>query len=278
MKSYFAIFLFILSCFCNAQAEESKDASTSVMVSIKPQVFLVQSICGKGFEVSSMVPDGVFIENYEPSIAQVKALNNSDLYIKIGHPKFEFESGMMSHYLESSDGILIVNSLEGSILIEEDPHPWTSPELILVMVDNIAKSCIQKRPDLADQIKRKKEKLTSDLRQLQSELAIIFQEQLGKTFIVGHPAWGYFAKEFGIKQVAIENEGKEPGVARLMELVDLGKTLKIKTIFIQPGEPLDAVKIVADGLGAKVEVIDPMDEDLISNLRHVASKIKNSLR
>jgi zinc transport system substrate-binding protein len=278
MKFYFSIFLFTLSFASDVLAEEISSGSVSVMVSIKPQVFLVERICGNSFQVSSMVPEGVFIENYEPTIAQVKALNHADLYIKIGHPKFEFESSMMNHYLESAEKMLIVNSLEGATLIEEDPHPWTSPELVLVMADNIAKSCIQKRPNSADAIENNKAKFVTDLKKLQSELRATFKEDFGKSFIVGHPAWGYFAKEFGLKQVAIENEGKEPGIAQLMELVDLGKSLKIKTIFIQPGEPMDAVKIVANGLGAKVETISPMEVDLLSNLRNVSLEIKNNLR
>jgi zinc transport system substrate-binding protein len=95
---------------------------------------------------------------------------------------------------------------------------------------------------------------------------------------VFHPAWGYFAHAYGLTQVPVEIEGKEPKPAQLKALIQHAREEGIKVIFVQPQFSSKSAKLVAREIGGEVAFVDPLAEDWSANLREVADKFRAALR
>ena len=114
--------------------------------------------------------------------------------------------------------------------------------------------------------------------QLDADLKKTFAGKTGLQFMVFHPAWGYFAHAYGLKQVPIEIEGKEPKPAQLKELIQHARKKRIKVVFVQPQFSTKSAKLVAREIGGQVAFADPLAEDWMANLRQVADKFQSALK
>jgi zinc transport system substrate-binding protein len=96
-----------------------------------------------------------------------------------------------------------------------------------------------------------------------------------RSFMIFHPSWGYFAKDYNLTQIAIEVEGKEPTLQSLAHTIEEAKEENIKTVFVSLGFSSKAAEIITKEIGGKTEVLDPLAENYIENLKITANKIKN---
>ena len=113
---------------------------------------------------------------------------------------------------------------------------------------------------------------------LDQELKQALTEKSGMQFMVFHPSWGYFAQEYGLKQIPIEIEGKNPKPAQLKELIQHAKEDGIKVVFAQPQFSTKSAKLIAGEIGGQVAFADPLAEDWMKNLRMIAQKFKAVLK
>ncbi len=90
--------------------------------------------------------------------------------------------------------------------------------------------------------------------------------------MVYHPTWGYFAREYGLQQVAIEAEGKEPSAQRLIQLIEQARRERVKVVFVQAGFPRKSAQVIAEAVHGRVLIADPQDPDWPGNLRRVSSR------
>ncbi|NLJ26506.1 MAG: zinc ABC transporter solute-binding protein, partial [Deltaproteobacteria bacterium] len=97
-------------------------------------------------------------------------------------------------------------------------------------------------------------------------------------FMVFHPAWGYFANAYGLKQIPIEVEGKEPKAADLKRLIEYAQAQKVKTIFVQPQYSDAIARTIAASIGATVVPADPLAPDWAANLLQMGEKFKAALK
>ena len=100
----------------------------------------------------------------------------------------------------------------------------------------------------------------------------------GRSFFVFHPAYGYFARDTGLNQVAIEFEGKEPTGKGLSETIERARQAEVRSIFVQPQFASASAEAVAKEIGAKVESLDPLAKDVVANLREISRKIFDSFQ
>ena len=114
---------------------------------------------------------------------------------------------------------------------------------------------------------------TAQIDQLDADLKKTFAGKTGVQFMVFHPSWGYFAHAYGLKQVPIEIEGKEPKPAHLKELIQHAREKDIKVIFVQPQFSAKSAKLVAKEINGEVAFVDPLAEDWSANLREVANQL-----
>jgi zinc transport system substrate-binding protein len=118
--------------------------------------------------------------------------------------------------------------------------------------------------------------VTRELALLDRELAAILAPHRGRSFFVFHPTWGYFAHDYGLRQVAIEQEGNPPTDRELTRLQERARAARIRTLFVQPQIAGRGAEAVAAAVGATVVRLDPLAVDVPANLRSVARRLAES--
>lgn len=146
-----------------------------------------------------------------------------------------------------------------------DPHIWTSPRALQRMAANAYEAIHALWPDSV--------KYTENHARLQEQLAALDARTAGKIaasgvryFIVYHPALTYYARDYGLQQVAIEDDGKEPSARALARLIEQARRDSVRTIFYQSQFPASAVEVIARDIEAQSVAIDPLKEDVIANI------------
>ena len=268
-----------------------------VTVSILPQKYFVKKIGGDLVTVSVMVLPGFSPATYEPKPAQLKDLHVSKVYFAIGVP---FEHSWLERFKRINPNMTVAHTdrgikkrhmvahdheaREGVHGREEknpmrknypDPHIWLSPPLVKSQARVIAESLIQADPKNRDVYERNLSLFLEELDRLDKKIREILKpDGKQKAFLVFHPTWGYFADHYGLKQIPIEAEGKEPGPAYLAEIIRYARNNGVRAIFVQPQFSTKTARVVAGETGARVVIADPLAEDWEKNLLVVAKKFR----
>ena len=258
-----------------------------VFVSIAPQKYFVERIGGSEVDVEVMVKTGESPSTFNPNPKKMSRLTNAKLYFSIGVP---FEKVWISRIKAIQPDLKFIplnknlpthleseHSHSGNHSHEEgDPHIWTSPPLAKKMAAEIETALSTEMPDKADFFKTNFQALANDLDVLDQEIRLILEAGKSYSFMVFHPAWSYFAETYGLEQISIEHEGKEPGPRALQEIISRGKDLNIKVIFVQKQFGLSMAQKVAKMIGATVREMDPLSEDYLENMRQTAKAISGA--
>jgi zinc transport system substrate-binding protein len=262
-----------------------------VFVSIPPQKYMVQQIGQALLDVEVMIPAGADPHIYEPKPRQMVALSKARLYFAIGIQPFE--NTWLKKLVSSNPEMMLVHTDRGVQKIpmatpqhkaddrhagEPDPHIWLSPPLVMKQAQTILNALLEFDPASRTVYETNYRAFVSELQALDAELKNIFAAKQGLPFMVLHPAWGYFAHTYGLRQVPIELEGKDPKPAQLKELIDYAKQNQIKIIFVQPQFSPRNAELVAKEIGGQVVFADPLAADWSDNLREVAGKFKSALK
>lgn len=257
-------------------------------VTIQPLAEFVREIGGDRVSAHVLVPRGANPHAYEPTTAQLRALSRSALYVAAGS-QLEFETIWLDRLLAMNPSMKLCESAEGIELLSwseegahhhgdhaasrRDPHVWLSPVNAMLMVRNIERVLVEidssARVDYNQRAKRFVEQLQALDRRLKKRLEPLTQ----RTFMVYHPDWAYFAKEYRLIQVSIESEGKEPGAKMLVKLIKRAKTEGVRVIFTSPQISARAANVIAREIGGRVELADPLAEHYIDNLDKMAELI-----
>jgi zinc transport system substrate-binding protein len=159
-----------------------------------------------------------------------------------------------------------------------DPHIWTAPTLVKIQAATILKALQKAAPEYKKVFQLNYDSFATRIDLLDQDLKQTLSGKSGLQFMVFHPAWGYFAKAYGLKQVPIEIQGKDPKPAQLKELIEHAKEDGIKVIFVQPQFSAKSAKVIAGEIGGQVAFANPLAEDWMKNLRMIAEKFKQALK
>ncbi|MDD3853590.1 MAG: zinc ABC transporter substrate-binding protein [Syntrophomonadaceae bacterium] len=262
---------------CNSTREVNSNADQiKVAVTILPQAELVNKIGGEQVAVSVLVPPGVDPHTYELSPGQLKELSETALYIRIGH--IDFEKNWMNRIAGTNKDMVIIDSSQSIEIINGDPHIWLSPRLAKIQAENIARALQEADPEHQQYYADRLQNLQKELDQLDSDIGEKLSPLKGSKFLVFHPSWGYFARDYGLEEIAIERDGKEPTAKELAELLSWAKTEGIKVIFASPQHSTREAEAVARELGGEVVIIDPLAGDYFPNLKKVADTMATALK
>ena len=269
-----------------------------VFVSIAPQAYFVERVGGDRVTVETLVKPGHSPATYEPTPRQMAALSEARLFFRIGVP---FENALIPRIAKTMASLRIVDTRDGITLQEmkthrhdrgadhthaeaparregKDPHIWTSPRLVKQQARTIAAALTETDPDGKDVYERHLAAFVKDLDDLDARLSETLRPVAGKTFMVFHPSWGYFADAYGLRQEPIEIEGKEPNARPLARLMETARAKGVKVIFVQPQFSRAKAQTVAEAIGGAVVPIDPLARDYIRNLESVAAAVKEALQ
>lgn len=295
MKKYTILSVILLSVLLSLPLVSAAD-KVQVLVSIPPQTYFVQRIGGELVEVASMLPPGAFPHTFEPTAKQMKALSQAELYVRI---QVEFEQAWWDKIVAANPGMSVVDStqtidwLEGTAHHHEegteeakdehehngrDPHVWLSPAAVKLQTEAIYQGLIHVDPVHKDTYLRNKEQFVADLEALDQEIRQILAGLKNRTFMVFHPSWAYFARDYQLQQLSIELEGKEPSAAEMAQIMKTAQAQNIRAIFVQPQTSKRSAEIIASQIGAQVKVLDPLAADWLENLRRVAQTLAESLQ
>lgn len=273
-----------------------------VTVSIAPQEYFVHQIGGSQVQVTVMVPPGAEPASYEPKPQQVVALAAAKIYFAVGVP---FERAWLKKFRAANPAMLIVHteagiakrSMDQQLPLEmkpkagdlelppqgehsregvKDPHVWLSPPLVMIQARNILAALVQVDPARKEFYEANYEHFITQLVELDMKIGNIFwgpKPFKRKPFIVFHPAWGYFAAAYGLQQIPVQLEGKEPKAQQLQKLIAYAQTEGIKAVFVQPEFSTRSARTIAQSIGGRIVVADPLAKDWAKNLLAVAQEM-----
>ena len=252
-----------------------------IFVSIAPQKYFVERIGGNDVNVEVMVKSGESPATFNPNPKKMSRLANAKLYFSIGVPFERIWVSRLKAIQPDLKFISLNHNLSSKIESghsqnKQDPHIWLSPLLAKKMVTEIEAALSKAKPERAEIFKINNIALAQELDILDQEIRDIIATAKSRNFMVFHPAWSYFAEAYDLKQVAIEHQGKEPGPRTLQEIINKGKKLKIKTIFVQKQFSLSVAKNIAKMIGANVQEMDPLAENYFENMRKTAKAISGA--
>ncbi len=256
-----------------------------VAVTVLPQQEFVKRVGGDKVDITVMVPPGASPHTYEVTPVQMAQLSRAKVYCKVGSP-IEFELSWLDKLLAQNKNMLVVDCSKGIAVIKSDdpdepgmdPHVWTSPRNVKIMVQNICQGLSHIDPQNRQYYEQNRDSYLKDLDELDMELGDLLKGTVSHTFIVYHPAWGYFARDYGLQQLGIEQEGKEPKAAYMSRLINEARTQNIKVIFVSPEFDTKSAEAIAHEIGGQVVVIDPLAGDYLENMRKVTAAFKEALK
>lgn len=250
------------------------DNANKITVSIEPLRYLTEQIVGDRFEVVTMVPKGSSPETYEPTARQMADLSESILYIKVG--ELGFERTWMPRLTSNAPHITVVNSSEGiTSHIGDDPHSWMSARNAIIMAHNIYEAV--KRIDVKDSVffRQRLDSLCNVIHATEKYIRQTTAQAHCKSFIIYHPALTYFASDYGLEQLALEEHGREPSAAELEQIISTARAKGVKTMFIQREFANRNVDIITNTIGARKVEINPLGYDWNKEMRRIAAEMTN---
>ena len=250
------------------------DNANKITVSIEPLRYLTEQIVGDRFEVVTMVPKGSSPETYEPTARQMADLSESILYIKVG--ELGFERTWMSRLTSNAPHITVVNSSEGiTSHIGDDPHSWMSARNAIIMAHNIYEAV--KRIDVKDSVffRQRLDSLCNVIHATDKYIRQTTAQAHCKSFIIYHPALTYFASDYGLEQLALEEHGREPSAAELEQIISTARAKGVKTMFVQREFANRNVDIITNAIGARKVEINPLGYDWNKEMRRIAAEMTN---
>jgi zinc transport system substrate-binding protein len=294
--------LLLLICFLTALyalpactpsgGDSTASQDYSVFVSIVPLEFFAERVGGPYVELHSLVGPGQSPATYEPTTKQMTALADSKVFFITGVPVEaplvpRIRSGFPSvEVVDVRDGmpmqeVAVERLVDGSPEMtgyhhETDPHVWLSPRLAKTIAKKMSDTFSKIDPDHKAEYVQNYQRLAEELDRLDSEITQLLSPVRGRELIVFHPAYGHFANEYGLEQIAIEHGGVAPGSRQLALLIENAREKGVKAIFVQPQFSSTAAEAVAGTIGAEVIQLDPLARDYVENLWDIAIKIHSA--
>jgi len=314
ITAFLSLGLFFTACQSPNQ-NQITDEGPLVTVSILPQVFFVERIADDSLRVNVMVSPGDEPHTYEPTPEQMRQLSNSQVFFSIGVeyeenwiPRFKDVNPNLT-IVDSASGIERIpmgdhhhhhdeedhdHEADGEDLHQDengedhhhdheeegenlDPHVWLSPENGKIIASNVLESLIALIPEKESDLQENYNELIAEIDTLDAAIEASLSGLPQRTFMVFHPAWGYFAEQYDLEQIPVQVGGQEPSPSELTKLIDLAREEEIRVIFIQPGFDSTSVEAIAEEIDAQIAEVDPLARNWLENLNTVSETFAAAL-
>ncbi len=282
------VLLLLLLAACSPSPATNTKSAIGVTVSILPEKYFVERIGGDLVSVNTMVVSGADPHTYEPKPAQMAALSNSRIFFRMG---VEYESAWLDRISSTNPGMKIVDLSEGIQKLPSpahvgeansgqglDPHVWTSPTLVRSMVARIYTELSSLDPANEATYKTNLASIEKDIVVLDADIRASLKDLTNRRFMVFHPGWIYFAKDYNLEEISIEIGGTEPSASELSTLIDTAKADGIRVIFVQPEFSTQIARYIAKEIGGEVILVSNLAENWLENMRQVALTFEKVLK
>ena len=282
-KLIYILTLFILSACGNTTQKSEKPILT---VTLEPLRYFTEAIAGDNYEVVSMVPKGSSPESYDPTPQQLVNLSKSQAYFRIGY--IGFEQAWMKKLEANCPNMKVYDTSKGIDLIRDkghwhgdhfheggvEPHVWNSTQNALIIADNIYQALCELDSTHQEDYQKRLDVLKQTIQQTDANIRTLL-ENADSTFLIYHPALSYFARDYGLKQVSIEEGGKEPSPAQLKALIETCRNENVHTIFVQQEFDQRNAQLIANELGVNIVSINPLSYDWVKEMIRIAEALKH---
>jgi zinc transport system substrate-binding protein len=282
-----------------ASFNSSSNEKIGVLVTIVPQAEIVEFIGGEYVDVTIMVPAGQSPHSFEPTPDQMKKVAKATAYFTVGSG-VEFEVVHINTILEQNSNLKVFDCSKHINVIsfdehygkeahheeehdhehEEgdddhhhtgtDPHIWTSPVNFKKMAEVVYNGLVEIDPDNQDEYYSNYQVYISKLDNLHTNVSNLLQLHEGKSFMVYHPAWGYFGNTYSLKMIAIEDQGKQPGPAGIDAIIKQARDENITVIFVAPQFDTSSAETIAFEIGGNVVFANPLMANYIETITKLA--------
>ena len=279
----------LLAALALSLAAAPGSAAVRMVVSVLPLVELAQRVGGGHVAVQALVGPGQNPHGFEPTARQLEDLTQARLFWRVGMP---FEAGWLQRLQGANPGLAVLDARTALGRQADDrpadrqhdghghhdPHIWTSPRAARAMVLQLAETLAAIDPDNAAAYRANAAAHAAALDALDAEIRGALAGLSQRRFLVYHPAWGEFAAAYGLEQVAIERDGKEPGARSLAELASAARRDGIRVIFVQPQTSPRSAQTLAAEIGARLVSADPLAADYAAGLRSLVRGLLEAQR
>ena len=257
----------------------------TVVVTIAPQAAFVKEVAGELVRTVTVLPPGANHETFSLPPQDMEKISAANLYLALGLPPER--AGLLPKLAEMNPKMRIID-VQAEVAKsyaprffaphDQDPHIWLSPKRAIVMVRLTAQELSTIDPANTAAYNANAERFIARIEAADQEIQASFKTLWNRTFIVYHPAFGYFAEEYNLTMVALEEEGKEADPRRFREVIDMAKEKGIKVIFYQEDIDGRQSRTFAEELGGQAEKVSPMATDYVENLLRMARTFAMALK
>ena len=262
---------------CTTKSDSDKK---TIFVTITPMQSIIEEITAGDFDIEVIVPKGASPETFEPTPKQVTSFSDAELIFSTG--LIDFEQSLVERIDGDAEVVNLSNGIEliaGSCSHGNhqhkhgvDPHIWTSPRALRTMVTNAHKAIMAHYPDSVKYTEATG-RLLERINKLDNYCATRIKAEGVEAMMIYHPAYTYYARDYGIEQIAIEHDGKEPSLRQTTALIEKAKEHGVKAILRQPQYSEDKVHAIANDAGAEIITTDPLAEDILGEIERVTEII-----
>lgn len=286
MRPNYYIFLYIVCLLLlGGCADSNRKIDNPISVTIEPQRYFVEKIAGKDFQVNCVTPSGQSPESYDPTPKQILQIGKSVAYFRIGY--IGFEQVWMKSLEEQNPHMQVFDLSKGMVFITQDedghhlhggidPHIWTSINGAKIIAQNTYRALVSIMPENETIYRHNYEELQREIEKTEKQMHEWLAPMEGTAFIIYHPALTYFAQEFGLHQLCIEQDGKEPSPAQLKELIKTARDLQAKVVFVQQEFDQKNAELIAKETGCRLVRINPLaydwKEEMLNLAKYIAGK------
>ena len=262
---------------CNKPLSQ-KEGKPTVLVSLAPYAYIVKKIAGDLVKVETLIPEGANPHIYEASPQTVQSHQHAALWIYLGKG---FDKKMLQFLKETGQEIKTLDLATGVTLLPgpgqdsccghdhkegHDLHIWMSPQLLKGQAEKITEALLAILPHEEAALRLHSSELLDELELLHGTLSTLLSSKKGEVILVSHPAFAYFCQEYGLQQLSIEVEGKDPRPQHVAEILEKAKTFALHTIITEPQHSNKGAEAIAARLGITTHRVDPYTENYVENL------------
>lgn len=286
-----SVFLFLIAlCFGGCQPASPSLKEKTILVSISPYAFFVHRIAGNDLPITTLVPEGANPHIYEPKPKEVETVRGATIWIRLGE---SFDQKVFKVIQEQNPKMRIADVTQGIHLLSacevddpshkhhhchghddgQDIHIWLSPKLAKVQAATITKTLTDTFPENSQLYEKNLNAFIAELDLLDQEISTLLAPMKGAAILVSHPAFAYFCQDYGLVQLSVEMEGKEPLPQQVTHLLEEARRHQVATVILEPQYSNKGAELIAQELGVPTATVDPYAEDYLDNLRAIAQII-----
>ncbi|MCL2104101.1 MAG: zinc ABC transporter substrate-binding protein [Kiritimatiellaeota bacterium] len=279
--------LLVVIAFCLISSAFAHAQKPIVFVSIPPQLWLAKRIAGDAVEIQTLLPAGASPHTFEPTAKQITKLADASLALTLG---LEFERSLVAR-AQKLNAKLVVAPVDAGIEklgahahhnhalgggctcggTDGDPHIWLSPRGYAAMASNTTAALVHLLPKDSETFAARRDTVVGEIQTIGAEMKGLLEQVPVKTFVVYHPSWTYFAEDYGLTLLTIEQDGKAPSAKHLAALIADAKAGNVKVVISEPQYNKRPAQTVAKQIGARVEILNALQEDWPALMREAAA-------